>query len=222
MRAVLALALLAAAPPAAADVPGVRGAASLEYEAGYVHAIERARDATGVDGLALAGARLRGQAGGARLQYRAGLDLAAGATAPGGFAYDVNLYAAGVGVALGPWSRLGVAGGIGASGAIGTVDDALQLPVEASLELALGRRLRLLARGRVAWLAAADARQGGAASLPVGDQLDASVALRLGRRSRAYGYPVGNGYYLGAAYREAGGVRMLGVVIGHSIDMASR
>jgi hypothetical protein len=227
MRAAIAIGLVLAAGGAAAadpfrDLEKLRGSASLDFEAGYVHAYDRATDTGRVDGLGLAGVRLRGTAGGALLGYRIGLDLHAGATVPGGFAYDVDLYLLGLGLRLGRWSRFGVTGGIGASGTTGTVDDAVQLPVEASLELALGGRIRILARGRLAWVAGADDRRRGTPTMPFGDQLDASVAVRIGHRWMDYDFPTGNGYYLGAAYRESEGARMIGVIIGHSIDVGTK
>jgi hypothetical protein len=230
MRACVALALVVlvsrAAAPAAADgfddVDDIRGAASLEYEARYVHAYDDETATGEATGLGLAGARLRGQAGGDVLGYRIGIELHAGATAPAGFAYDVAFFPMGVGLRLGRWSRAGVVGGVGASGATGTMDDGASFPVEASLELALGGRLRVLARGRVTWLAGADARDDGARSLSFGDELDASFAVRVGRRWMDYDFPTGSGYYLGVGYREAEGARMVGVVLGHSIDGGSR
>jgi len=222
MRATTSLVLIGAAIAAPARADRYRGAASLEYEAGYVHAYERDEGSGSPDGLGLAGARLRGQIGSGAFGYRVGADLRAGSTAPGGFAYDVGLYLAGIGARLGDWSRFGVTAGVGASGATGTIDDAVQLPVEAMLELALGERLRVLGRGRIAWLGFADARQGGAGTLPWGDELEAQLAIRLGHRWTDHGYPVGNGYYVGVNFREAEGARMIGAVIGHSLDAATR
>lgn len=202
--------LLVLGGAAAADpLDHLHGTASLEYEAGYASSTD------GDTGLGLAGARLRGQAGGRWLQYRMGLDLRAGMTWPAGFAYDVDLYAGGLGVRLSRWSRFGIAGGVGASGATGTLDDGAEFPVEAMLELALGGRLRVIARGRAAWLAGADARTGGA---PLSDELEGSLALRFGHRWHDWDFPTGNGYYLGGWVREASGVRMFGIVIGHSLD----
>lgn len=221
MRASLTLAALAALIATPARAERYDGAASLEYEAGYVHTYDRDGDSDAPDGLALAGARLRGQIGKSFWGYRAGLDLRAGSTAPGGIAYDVDLYLAGIGLRLGQWSRLGVTTGVGASGATG-MDDGVQLPVEAMLEVAVGGRVRLLARGRVAWLGAAPARDGGIDTLPWGDELEAQLALRVGHRWTNYGYPVGNGYYAGIDFREAQGSRMIGIVIGHSLDAAMR
>lgn len=223
-RGLAGAAALALLPAAARAEPWSRGAASLEYEARYVHAVERDDDAPdrGVDGLGLAGLRLRGQLGGDVVAYRAGIELTAGATAPAGFAYDCALYPLGVGLRLGAWSRLGVVGGVAAAGATGTVDDAVLLPAEASLELALGGRLRVLARARLSWVAAAPGRQDGAVTATFADELDASLAVRWGRRGDRWGVLGGRGTYVGVAYREAEGARMIGVVLGHSIDAASR
>jgi hypothetical protein len=220
MRVLVALMLLGGT--AAADsFRDYKGAASLEYEVGYVHAYKEPAPDDGIDGLGLAGARLRGQFGKSWVDYRVGLDLRAGATAPGGFAYDVALYAVGLGVRLGMWSRLGITGGIGASGATGTVDDALTFPVEASLELALGSNLRVLARARAVWLAAARGRENGVRSASWIDEGEASFAVRLGNRWTDWGHPTGNGYYLGVAYREAEGAKMVGAIFGVSLDAGS-
>ena len=199
-----------------------QGAASLEYDAGYLHTFDRAVADKGLDGIGLAGPRLRGQLGSSLVGYRVGVDLRAGATAPGGFAYDVDLYLLGLGLRLGRWSRFGVTAGFGASGATGTLDDAIQIPVEAMLEVALGRRIRVIARGRIAWVGQADARDAGMSALPWGDELEASFAIRVGNRWTDYGFPVGNGYYLGVNYREAEDTKMIGAVIGHSLDAGTR
>ena len=222
MRAVVVMILCASAPAAADGIEDVKGAASLEYEASYLHGLDDEMATAEATGRGLAGVRMRGQAGGDVLGYRIGLELHAGATAPAGFAYDVAFFPMGLGLRLGRWSRFGVVGGIGASGATGTMDDGATFPVEASLELALGARLRVLARGRITWLTAADARDAGVRTLDAGDELDASLALRLGRRWMDYDFPTGNGYYLGVGYREAEGAQMIGIVVGHSIDMGTR
>jgi hypothetical protein len=212
MKAIVVLLMLQGAAHAGFfdHLEDVKGQASLEYQAGYVD--------DGTHGLGLAGAHLRGQAGGKILEYRMGLDLNAGATRPGGFAYDVELYPIGVGLRLGKWAIAGVVGGVGASGATGTIDDAAVFPVEAALDFAVGAHVRVLARGRVAWVAGAKGRVGGAPDLPFGDELDGMLAIRIGDRWEDYDFPSSNGWYLGAAIREAEGARMYGAVIGHSLD----
>jgi len=220
----LAFAILCAPATAAADhwAESLKGAATAEYEASYVHAYERpAMDEGEADGLGLAGLRARGQVGGDLVGYSIGVDLHAGATAPGGFAYDCAFYPMGLGVRFGKWSRFAVIGGVAAAGATGTIDDAVILPAEASLELALGSRLRVIARGRLGWVAGAPSRQDGSPTVAFADELDASFSIRLGSRKSDFGL-AGRGYYLGVGYREAEGSRFVGAVIGHSIDFATR
>ena len=157
-----------------ADPRDLQGAASLEYEAGYLHAFDRG-DVPAVHRLAFAGARLRGQMA-AALASASG-STSAGATTPA-VAYDCALY------------PLGPASGSGAGRARcdrrrrcrwrhhdGRRGD---VPREAFLELALGSRLRLLARGRLTWLAGRPAGEDGDHGA-FADELDASVSLRLGR-----------------------------------------
>ena len=202
-----------------------RGGAWLHYEASYVHRLEDDAapggdgDAAG-QGLGLAGLRLRGFASrGFALGYLVGVDLHAGATNPGGFAYQVDLYLAGAGARLGDAGMAGLGAGIGASGAIGTLDDGVALPVEAFLELGVGPRLRVLARARAVWLGAAPGRRHGAPTFGWADEVDATLGLRVGRRYRQFGFPSGNGYFAGVAYREALGARFVGAVVGYSVDV---
>ncbi len=61
-------------------------------------------------------------------------------------------------------------------------------------------------------------RDGGAS---LGDQLDALLALRLGRRYHDHGLASGNGYYLGATYLELEHARFVGVALGYAVDMAN-
>jgi hypothetical protein len=190
------------------------GGATLHYELSGVHAFERdVVAAPPVRELVLAGARLNGFVGPGRIAYHAGLALAAGGTIrAGGFAYDVALFPIGAALRLGETSFVTLGAGIGANGAVGTLDDALALPIEARLEI--GRGVRLLARARVTFVQAAPAR--------AGQELEGMLALRLGRAYDEFGFPTGNGYFVGAAYRDLYGARFAGLVIGYSIDMATR
>lgn len=218
MKAVVAIALTAFAGTAHADWQDWKGAGSIDYEASYVGAYH-AGDDPPLDGLGLAGFRLRGQVSPSSwVGYRVGLDLRAGSTNPGGFAYDCDLYLVGVGARFKQHVIVGVTGGVGASGAVGTVDDGVTLPVEASLELGLGKRVRLLARGRIAWVSGAGSRDDGSPTLDFADELDAAVALRFGNSWHDWGFPTGNGYFIGASYRETEGIKMIGVILGHSLD----
>lgn len=224
--ALVALPAVLAATPAAARAEDWKGGATLHYEAKYVHrrdaGDEPAPSAAG-DGVGMAGLRLKGFVSRKRpIGYLAGIDLHAGSTNPGGFAYQVNLYFLGAGMRLGDAGIAGIGTGIGASGAVGTVDDGVELPVEAFLELGLGGRVRVLARARAVWLGAAPARGGGSPTFGFTDEVDAMLALRVGRRYREYGFPSGNGYFVGAAYREWHGAQFVGAVIGYSVDVGSR
>lgn len=197
------------------------GGAQLHYELQGLRAYDR--DATMPAAMSaprdhvLAGARLHGFIGNRSFGYHVGLDLAAGGTvAAGGFAYDVALFPAGVAWRFAETSFVTLGIGVGASGATGSLDDAATFPLEARFEL--GRGIRVLGRARATFLAAADTRQDGAR---FADELEAMLALRLGRAYTDWGFPTGNGYFVGASYREALGVRFAGVVIGYSIDMGS-
>lgn len=196
----------------------IQGGAWLHYELTGLTAVEGA--APEAHELVLAGARIHGFLGGnASVAYHIGLDLAAGGTIRGGgFAYDVALFPAGVVVRGGATSIFGVGAGIGVMGAVGTIDDAVTLPVEVVAEV--GGGVRVLARARFAYVAGAASRQSAAPSLPFADELDAMLGLRLGRRYRDHGFPTGNGYFVGASYRELAGTRFLGLTVGYSIDLA--
>lgn len=203
----------------------LQGGAWLHYElTGLTVVDDDAREGAAEPGareLVLAGVRLHGfLSTNASVAYHVGLDLAAGGTIRGGgFAYDVALFPIGVVVRAGKTSIVGLGAGVGAIGATGTLDDAVTLPVEAVAEIG-GGRVRLLARARAAYVAGADGRQQGAPSLAFADELDAMLGLRIGRHHDDFGFPTGNGYFVGASYRELAGARFAGLTIGYSIDLA--
>lgn len=218
MKAIAILMLLAGTAHAGwRDFQDAQGGADLHYElSGF-----RTQDemTSGPRDVVLAGARLHGFIGGQRLGYHVGLDLAAGGTIDGGgFAYDVSIFPVGVALPLFDTSWVTLGAGVGASGATGTLDDATTLPLEARFEV--GRGIRVLGRARATYLFATDsARQGGAR---FADELEAMLAVRVGTAYSDYGFPTGNGYFVGATYKEALGARYFGAVIGYSIDMATR
>lgn len=199
----------------------LQGGAWLHYELTGLTVVDEDEAPARAKELVLAGLRLHGFAGtNASVAYHVGIDLAAGATIRGsGFAYDVALFPVGLVVRAGRTSVFGVGAGIGASGATGTIDDAITFPIEAIAEVGSGS-LRLLARGRFSYVAGADSRQSAAPSIPFADELDAMVGLRIGRSYPAVGIPSGNGYFVGASYRELARDRFVGVVVGYSLDMA--
>ena len=177
-----------------------------------------------IDQLGLAGFRLHGFAGwSANVGYHLGLDLAFGATLGrhGGFAYEVGFLPVGIAVRFGESSWLTLGTGIVASGATGAVDDAAVLPVDVDLELD-ANRIRVIAWGRVGWTAGSPQRHDGAPSTPFADELEAMVGIRIGHHYRDYGFPTGNGGYLGVAYKELFGTRFVGLTLGYSIDMATK
>lgn len=219
--AVVACAVLPSGPARAR--PRLGGGAWLHYELQGLHAIEDAgamAPATPPRELVLAGARLHGFFGG-RVAYHVGLDLAAGGTIrDGGFAYDVALFPLGVALRLGRTGVIALGTGVSASGATGTLDDAVTLPVELTAELG-GGRVRVLLRARAAYVAGADSRQTAAPSTTLADELEATLGLRIGHHYEDFGFPSGNGYFAGVAYRELAGTRFAGLVIGYSIDGAT-
>lgn len=172
--------------------------------------------------LVLAGARLHGFLGAnASIAYHIGADIQLGSTIrEAGFAYDLALFPAGVVVRAGKTSIIGFGVGVGGMGAVGTIDDALTVPVEMIAEIGFGKRVRLVSRTRVSYNAFAPTRQSGAPSIAFADELDAMLGLRIGRYYDDYGFPSGNGYFVGVSYRELAGGQMLGLTIGYSIDLA--
>lgn len=171
--------------------------------------------------LILAGVRLAGLYGRERIGYHAGLDLAAGSTLRrGGFAYDVALLPLGGGLRLGRTSAILLGAGIGAMGATGTIDDAVTFPIQLTGEF--GGATRFLVHARIAYVAAAAERARRSPSLSFADEAEAMLALRIGHSYDPAGYPTGNGYFAGVAYRELYGARFVGVTIGYSIDLATK
>lgn len=227
MRALWLAALAAVIPSRArADlmdrVERLQGGAALHYELTGLTTVDDGDAPPGASELVLAGFRLRGFVGGnASVGYLVGIDLAAGSTIrDGGFAYDVALFPIGVAVRAGATGVVSVGAGVGAIGAIGTLDDAVTLPLEAIAEF--GRRVRVIARARAAYVAGAASRQSAAPSIAFADELDAMLGLRFGKRRDHFGFLIADGYFVGAAYRELAGARFLGITVGYSVDMATK
>jgi hypothetical protein len=171
--------------------------------------------------LLLAGMRAHGLFGTRRLGYHAGIDLAFGSTLrTSGFAYDLALFPVGAGLRLGATSGVMLGLGVGATGAIGTLDDAVTLPIELVGELDLGRA-RILTRARISYVGDAAARHRGTSTVPFADEAEAMLGLRIGHHYESYGFPTGNGYFAALAYRELLGARFIGLTIGYSLDVAT-
>jgi hypothetical protein len=218
MKALVILVLLGGV--AHAQMPDLQGAAQLHYELEGLHAVDHADAMTypAARDFVMATARLHGFLGGKSIAFHMGLDLGAGGTIhDGGFAYDVSLFPLGVAFRFFETSFFTLGAGIGAAGATGTLDDAVTFPLEARLEV--GRGIRLLARGRATYVDAARDREGGA---PLTDELEGMLGLRIGNGYDEYGFPTGNGYFVGATFKEQLGARFMGLIIGYSIDMGTR
>lgn len=209
MRAGLALLLVAATADARPGWSRLGGGAQLHYDITTLHDVEHpAGEPASPQDLVLAGARLHGFVGGKRFGYHLGLDLAAGQTARphSVLAYDVALFPVGLALRFAETSFITVGAGIGAFGAVGTLDDRATYPLEARVEI--GRGTRLLGRVRTSYV-------------DPGSALEAMLGLRIGDAYNEYGYPTGNGYFLGASYRELLGARFAGITLGFSLDMGT-
>jgi hypothetical protein len=220
MRALaILIVILATSRAAHAQMPKSFGS-WMHYEVSELHAVDESM--TSSTDLVLAGARVGGFIGGKRVAYAASFDFAFGSTiGKSGFMYELGLLP--IGIAFRPSERsvIAFATGIAGSGAIGTLDDAVILPLELTAEATLGP-LRFLARGRASFLGASDARQNGSPTVTWADELDAMLAIRVGSNYDKFRLASGNGYFLGATYREMEGAKFIGVVIGHSVDMGSQ
>jgi hypothetical protein len=220
MRALVIVLVVGLARTAHAGWEDLEGGAQLHYELSGEHGLRR-DDMTAPEPpreLALWTARLHGFVGGKTFALHVGLDLGAGGTIRGGgFAYDVSLFPIGLAVRFFETSFITFGAGVGASGATGTLDDAATFPLEVRLEI--GRGIRLLGRARATFVSAAKARDDGAR---FADELEAMIGLRLGTGYDEHGFPTGNGYFIGATYRELMDTQFVGAVFGYSIDMATR
>lgn len=218
MKRIMAVALLLALGSAdahAIDWWKWSAGGALELDA---RAMQR-EDETAASGLSetvTAGLGLRGF-GGRTLGIMAGIDARFGGGLQGGFAYDGGLLPVGVALRLGRVGVVGILAGVNLSGVTGHVPFAVEYPIEARLELGLGRHLHLSGFGRASFITIADRRQNGAEHAPFGDELRAGVSLRLGRGGRRHQESWGNGIYVGALYGESLGTRELGLVLGYGI-----
>jgi len=79
----------------------------------------------------------------------------------------------------------------------------------------------VLGRARASYLSAAPNRKDGGVSTWFSDELEAMLGVRVGSGYTDYGFPTGNGYFIGVNYRELLGARFVGAVIGYSIDMGT-
>jgi hypothetical protein len=156
--------------------------------------------------------------GGKPVGFALGLDVRLGAELPGAFVYRFAFMPLGLGVRFGKRGFLGVIGGIGPGGSVGRVPFAWELPLEAFLGFDLGRHVRVHASARVLATPWTPERENGSANAPFGDELELGFGMSFGKRQHDHYGAAGDGWYVGASYREQLGERMLGLVLALSID----
>jgi hypothetical protein len=222
LSAVLALSLTRTASAGMGGFDSLGFGAQIQYELSSMHDVgHEAMAAPRPNDLVLGGFRVHGFVGGKRWGYHLGAAMTSGSTIrDAGFAYDVSLFPFGVALRFFETSFITFGAGVGASGAVGTLDDAVTFPLEARFEV--GRGVRVLGRARVTYLDGAGGREDSGMSLGIGDELEAMLAVRLGKGYDEHGFVSGNGYFIGATVRESLGARFAGVVVGYSLDMGSR
>ncbi len=213
--------LVATARPARAQFGGWRGGASITLDTSY-HRVHDAGVNENRDQLATMGVTLRAMAmQGFWLLYAAGLDFDLGASAPGGFVYEANLYPVGTGFLIGANAKVGLRGGIGLSGTTERLPLSTQFPVELAVEFDLHRRVRVAGFASATWVTD-NQREHGTINFGFTDEAAAGISLRWGKRY----YPndntlsAGNGYFLGAIYQEQNGSTIIGAVFGYSLNVS--
>jgi len=191
------------------------GRASLEIDA---DALAQSSGDERRDGRASTGVALRAMIGAKHVFYAIGFGWRLGTSLPGGFLYHAELLPLGVGAGLGDVMHLGVYAGAGISGTTSRVPFAGIFPVEARLDLRIGKRLALGGFARAVWTTG-DARNNGAPSSERVDELAAGIRLRLSRyyplMRNSYGT---DGYYITALIEENLGARFIGASFGYSLD----
>ncbi len=93
-----------------------------------------------------------------------------------------------------------------------------RVPVELALDASVTRWLRLGTWCRPAWTFAT-ARQDGTEQLPPWDEFEAGLRIRVGKGNDKYGMVFGNGLFAAAIYGEQLGATLIGVAIGHGLDI---
>jgi hypothetical protein len=149
--------------------------------------------------------------------YAFGLDVEVGAGVPLGFAYGIYVYPAGGAVLIGNTGFLGVFAGLGVSGVSARVPGALELPVEARLELDASRRARVGLRMATTWIPGSTEREG-ASVLSWADELTLGAFARIGPTRRSGSQITGHGFFFGLERREIMRTYWLGLVIGRELD----
>jgi len=225
MRSVLVLIAMASLAHADGDVPDLAvPARSAQFAFTLLEHFADMRPVTAVPiapapdpqitQLGLVGMRFGFIAGDRQVSEHVGFDLAIGGQIGrhSGFAYDVAVLPLGLGVRLGDDSFLALGTGVAAMGATGSLDDAILVPIQ--LELEYGVTYHLIVRARDSFVFGADGRKNGAPSLPLGDELEGMLGLRVGK-SETTNLPMG--YFIGVAYQEMLGTRYIGLALGYAL-----
>ena len=153
---------------------------------------------------------------GRSIGYAAGLDGEIGGS-ENGAVYGLTAHVLGVGARWGLGNVVALHGGVGFDGVVGSVPLAARFPIQVMLGWSLGP-IRLSAHAGAAFIAGADARRDGSSWLPLGDEFEAGLSVRLGRQRRYWGSTnAGGGPALGVLYREFMGTRSIGVSL--SLDL---
>jgi hypothetical protein len=178
--------------------------------------------ANGLTDTIQGGFALRGAFGPGNWGILASVDCHVGAGAQGGFVYELDLLPLGLAYRIGDWFLIGTNIGLGVSGVTRHVPFAMQVPLEAIVDVDLGRRIHISAWGRGKWISVADGRSDGSESISWVDETDAAVALRLGKGKTRYRNRWGNGYFIAGTVSEQLGTRSYGVILGYAITTAFR
>lgn len=134
----------------------------------------------------------------------AGFDLELGGGA--GFRYDTNLRA-GWGVSKGG-GTIGATVGAGVGGLTGgRIPIALQVPVEVLVTYRFAAGFALAASARPSFTFGADARKGGSATTPLGDELELGLTILAGKKLA-----------LAGLYSERMGTSLVGVALGYQLQ----
>jgi hypothetical protein len=172
-----------------------------------------------IHSLSLASGHISTSYGGShhpRLRYYMSLDVALGVATHGlGFAYDAQWLPLGFATDLGTLVRpafVAVAIGAGASGAPAALPTAGAFPIQLHSVVRVSETVSVMARARAVKLLSGTIRSHGAPSASFADELDGILAVQLGH---ADNYLDAN--YVGLAYRELGGARFVGIVVGKAV-----
>jgi len=195
------------------------GLASAWMSANFARPIDPAKTG-GLEGRGTVGLAARGLYG-RTLAYGFGIDFELGVGLPASFAYAAHLYPAGVGWTFGPTGYAGVFAGIGTSGVSTLVPAALELPVEARLEMDVTRFSRIGLRASAAWNAGPAERQRSALLGPGVGEVTFGTFARFGKTRRSGDRTtLGSGTFFALERRELMGSAWIGLSLGAEMDAA--